>query len=51
MSKIVLIGLILFVFLFWFWLPPATKAPCGRPSPRRGAEKNGKKEAETGVSG
>jgi len=29
--------------VFWFQLPPATKAPCGRPSPRRGAEENGKK--------
>ena len=34
-----------------FRLPPATKAPRGRPSPRRGAEENGKKEAETGGSG
>jgi len=32
-------------------LQPATKAPRGRPSPRRGAEENGKKEAETGGSG
>jgi len=32
-------------------LPPATKAPRGRPSPRRRAEENGKKEAETGGSG
>jgi len=31
--------------LFWFRLPPATKAPRGRPSPRRGAEENGKKTA------
>ena len=37
--------------MFWFWLPPATKAPRGRPSPRRRAEENGKKEAETGGSG
>jgi len=37
--------------LFWFRLPPATKAPRGRPSPRRGAEENGKKQAETGGSG
>jgi len=29
--------------MFWFWLPPATKAPHSRPSPRRGAEENGKK--------
>jgi len=28
------------------WLQPATKAPRGRPSPCRGAEENGKKEAE-----
>ena len=33
------------------WLRPATKAPRGRPSPRRGAEENGKKQAETGGSG
>jgi len=33
------------------WLPPATKAPRSRPSPRRGSEKNGKKQAETGGSG
>ena len=33
------------------WLQPATKVPCGRPSPRWGAEENGKKEAETGGSG
>ena len=39
------------VCLFWFRLPPATKAPRGRPSPRRRAEENGKKEAETGGSG
>jgi len=37
--------------VFWFRLPPATKVPCSRPSPCRGAEKNGKKEAETGGSG
>jgi len=30
------------------WLRPATQAPRGLPSPRRGAEENGKKEAETG---
>ena len=29
--------------LFWFQLPPATKAPRSRPSPCRGAEDNGKK--------
>jgi len=29
--------------LFWFRLPPATKAPRGRPSPRRGTAENGKK--------
>jgi len=28
------------------WLQPATKAPRGHPSPRRGAEENGKKQAE-----
>jgi len=33
------------------WLRPATKVPRGRPSPRRGAEENGKKEAETGGLG
>jgi len=33
------------------WLQPATNAPHSRPSPRRGAEENGKKEAETGGSG
>jgi len=33
------------------WLRPATKAPRGRPSPRQGAEENGKKQAETGGSG
>jgi len=32
--------------MFWFWLPPATKAPRGRPSPHRGVEENGKKKAE-----
>jgi len=32
-------------------LQPATKAPRGHPSPRWGAEENGKKEAETGGSG
>ena len=37
--------------LFWFQLPPATKVPRGRPSPRRRAEENEKKEAETGGSG
>ena len=37
--------------LFRFRLPPATKAPRGCPSPRRRAEENGKKEAETGGSG
>ena len=37
--------------VFRFRLPPATKAPRGRPSPRRRAEENGKKEAETGGSG
>jgi len=31
--------------LFWFRLQPATKAPRGRPSPRRGAEEN---EMKTG---
>jgi len=29
--------------VFWLGLRPATKAPRGRPSPRRGAEENGKK--------
>jgi len=33
--------------MFRFLLPPATKAPSGRASPRRGAEENGTKEAET----
>jgi len=28
------------------WLRLATKAPHGHPSPRRGAEENGKKQAE-----
>jgi len=37
--------------LFWFWLPPATEVPRSRPSPRWGAEENGKKKAETGGSG
>jgi len=37
--------------LFWFRMQPATKAPCGCPSPRQGAEENGKKQAETGGSG
>jgi len=40
-----------YTFLFWFRVPPATKAPRGRPSPRRRAEENEKKEAETGGSG
>ena len=29
--------------MFWFRLPPATKAPRGHPSPCRGVEENGKK--------
>jgi len=37
--------------VFWFRLQPATKAPRSHPSPRRGAEENGKKQAETGGSG
>jgi len=37
--------------MLWFQLPPATEAPCGRPSPRRRAEENEKKEAENGGSG
>jgi len=37
--------------MFWFRLSLATKAPCGHPSPRRRAEENEKKEAETGGSG
>jgi len=37
--------------LFWFRLPPATKAPRGRPSPCWHAEENEKKQAETGGSG
>ena len=37
--------------VFRFRLPPATKAPRGRPSPRQRAEENEKKEAETGGSG
>ena len=37
--------------MFWFRLPPATKAPRGRPSPRRRAEENEKNQAETGGSG
>jgi len=32
--------------LVWLW--EATKAPRGRPSSRRVAEENGKKQAETG---
>jgi len=28
------------------WLSPAKKAPRGLPSPHRGAEENGKKQAE-----
>ena len=39
------------VSVFWFRLPPATKAPHGRPSPRRRVEENEMKEAETGGSG
>ena len=34
-------------YVFWFWLQPVTKVPRGRPSPRWGAEENGKKQAET----
>jgi len=34
-----------FEVLFWFRLQPATKVPCGHPSPCRGAE-NGNKQAE-----
>jgi len=30
--------------MFWFQLPPATKAPRSHPSPHRGAEENGKKK-------
>jgi len=37
--------------MFWFRLQPASKAPRGHPSPRRGAEENGKREAGTGGSG
>jgi len=37
--------------MFWFRLPPATKAPHGLHSPRQGAEENGKKQPETGGSG
>ena len=37
--------------VFGFRLPPATKAPRGRPSPRRRAEENEKNQAETGGSG
>jgi len=37
--------------VFWFRLPPATKAPRGGPSPHRGSEESGKKQAETGGSG
>jgi len=33
------------------WLRPATKGPRGHPSPRWGAEENGKKQAETGGVG
>jgi len=33
------------------WLRPATKAPHSRPSPCRGVEENGKKQAENGGSG
>jgi len=41
----------IYASLFWFRLLLATKAPSGRPSPRRGTEENEKKEAETGGSG
>jgi len=34
------------VVLVLVWLQPATKAPRSRPSTRRGAEENGKKQAE-----
>jgi len=30
------------------WLQPATKAPCGRPSPHQGAEENGKRQKLVG---
>ena len=33
------------------WLHLATKVPCGHPSPRWGAEENGKKQTENGGSG
>jgi len=36
--------------LLWFGLRLVTKAPRSHPSRRRGAEKNGKKQAETGGS-
>jgi len=39
------------VYLVMVWLRPATKATRDRPSPRWGAEENGKKQAETGGSG
>jgi len=32
--------------MFWFRLPPATKAPRSRPSPCRSTEENEKKQAE-----
>jgi len=35
--------------MFWFRLPPATKAPRGRLSPCRGAEENGKKKRQKPV--
>jgi len=35
--------------MVWLWL--AIKAPCSRPSPRRGEEGNGKKQAEISGSG
>ena len=50
-KKSVFMGLLWSDWVFWFWLPPATKAPRGRPSPHHGAEENEKKEAETGGSG
>jgi len=37
--------------MYWFRLQSSKKAPRGHPYPRRGAEKNGKKQAETGGSG
>jgi len=39
------------LYIVLVWLQPATKVPRGHPSPRLGAEENGKKQAENGGSG